>query len=766
MKKFVCMVLSVSLLTSLFLSPAMVSAEPTYNYAEALQKSIYFYETLQAGPLPEWNRVEWRGDATMNDYIKGGLYDAGDHVKFNLPMAYTASMLGWALYEYGEGIEKAGQKQHMENNLKFILDYLVECDLGDKVVYQVGDGQSDHNWWGPVEVLEKEVEAGNMKRPYHTITKATCVTAQMSAALAIGAKLFKNDTYLKHAKSLFELSDKTRSDEDYNNGPANNFYKSWSGFYDELMWSAAWLNIATGDAAYLQKAGEYVKNLNKQNQTDKIEYKDAHSWDDVHYGAMVLLAKLTDKKEYHDFVQMHLDFWTTGYNGEKITYTPGGLAWVREWGPLRYSMNTSFVASVYADFVKDAALKTKYMNFVTSQINYALGSNPDKRSYVVGFGVNPPEHPHHRTSHGSWADSQKVPEKHRHILYGALVGGPGKNDDYKDDIGNYITNEVACDYNAGFVGVLSKMVSLHGGTALTNFPEAEARDDEFFVEAKLNSTGTEYTEIKALVNNRSAWPARTIKNLSFRYYFDASEVLAAGASMNDIKVSTNYVEFPVKSSVKQHKGNIYYVSIAFDDGTSIYPGGQSEFAGEIQFRIAAPSGTKYWDASNDFSAKGLTNGTEAAKTKYIPVYDGETRIFGYDPDNEKDPNPTPTKKPDNTPTPTKKPETSATPTTTSVQNTATPKATGTPTPTNPASTPTPTKPGDTATPTQTPGGSPDKGDIDGDGNYTSLDVVLVKRHILEINNLTGNGVKAADMNGDGKVDSTDYALLKRKVIGK
>ena len=26
------------------------------NYAEALQKSLYFYECQQAGPLPEWNR--------------------------------------------------------------------------------------------------------------------------------------------------------------------------------------------------------------------------------------------------------------------------------------------------------------------------------------------------------------------------------------------------------------------------------------------------------------------------------------------------------------------------------------------------------------------------------------------------------------------------------------------------------------------------------------------------------------------------------------
>ena len=59
-----------------------VSAEPYINYAEALQKSLYFYECQQAGPLPDWNRVEWRADSTLNDFITGGWYDAGDHGKY------------------------------------------------------------------------------------------------------------------------------------------------------------------------------------------------------------------------------------------------------------------------------------------------------------------------------------------------------------------------------------------------------------------------------------------------------------------------------------------------------------------------------------------------------------------------------------------------------------------------------------------------------------------------------------------------------------
>ena len=80
------------------LAPAQVSAQ-TFNYAEALQKSLFFYEAQRSGPLPASNRVNWRGDSGLTDgadvgrNLTGGWYDAGDHVKFGLPMASSATML-------------------------------------------------------------------------------------------------------------------------------------------------------------------------------------------------------------------------------------------------------------------------------------------------------------------------------------------------------------------------------------------------------------------------------------------------------------------------------------------------------------------------------------------------------------------------------------------------------------------------------------------------------------------------------------------------
>ena len=43
------------------------------------------------------------------------------------------------------------------------------------------------------------------------------------------------------------------------------------------------------------------------------------------------------------------------------------------------------------------------------------------------------------------------------VLYGALVGGPDANDNYVDDRNDYVANEVACDYNAGFQSAIAAM---------------------------------------------------------------------------------------------------------------------------------------------------------------------------------------------------------------------------------------------------------------------------------------------------------------------
>lgn len=620
------------------------AAPGDYNYGEAIQKSLWFYEAQRSGELPEDNRVNWRGDSGLNDGsdvgvdLTGGWYDAGDHVKFGFPMAFTATQLAWSVYEYQDAFEQTGQLDEALDNIKWATDYFLKAHTAPNELYgQVGSGSVDHSWWGPAEVMQ-------MERPSYKID-ASCpgsdLAGETAAAMASASILFESEnpsysqTLIEHAEQLFNFADTYRGAYSDCITDATDFYNSWSGYQDELTWAALWLHMATGDESYLTYAENSTDDWGTEGQTSHWGYKWSHAWDDKHYGAQVLLYRLTGDQKYKESIERNLEFWTDGVDetGEQVTYSPGGLAWLDSWGALRYSANASFIAFVYSDIIADTdpTLAQKYQDFAVSQAAYIMGDNPRNSSYIVGHGNNPPMDPHHRTAHGSWTDNIQEPEDSRHILYGALVGGPDSSDSYTDDRGDYVMNEVATDYNAGWTGVAAKMQLLYGGAPDPNFPQPETPDmDEFFVQAGINSSGSTYTEIKAELNNRSGWPARVGDELSFKYFVDLSEVYEAGYTVDDIVGDTNYNEGATLSwpNVWDASNHIYYAELDFT-GTKIYPGGQSEYEKETQFRLSAPTGTDFWDPSNDWSYQEVDDNVD--KTEYVPVYDAGERIFGQEP---------------------------------------------------------------------------------------------------------------------------------------
>jgi len=612
-----------------------------FNYGEALQKSLFFYEAQRSGDLPANNRVNWRGDSGMQDGgtidLTGGWYDAGDHVKFGLPMAASATMLAWGLVDYRSAYTSTGQLDTALDQLKWATDYFIKAHPSANELYgQVGNGGLDHGWWGAAEVMQ-------MSRPAYKITTScpgSDLAGETAAAMAAASIAFRptNATYantlLSHARQLYTFADTYRGKYSDCITDAGGYYNSWSGYNDELVWGAIWLYRATNETAYLDKAQSYYANLSNQQQTSIKSYKWTHAWDDKSYGSYALLAKLTGATQYHNDTQRWLNWWTVGgtalgADGTRVNYSPGGQAVLDQWGSLRYAANTAFIAFVYSDSITDATLKTRYHDFAVRQINYALGQNPQNRSYVVGFGVNPPKNPHHRTAHGSWTDQLSFPVDSRHVLYGALVGGPSSANDgasYADDRSNYTNNEVATDYNAGFTGALARMAQEYGGAPLANFPVAESVvGNEMFVEAAINATGSNFTEIKALVNNQSGWPARMGDKLSFRYYF----TLESGVTPSQITITANYNQCTAPTGPTLHAGSVYYVTVNCT-GTKIYPGGQQHFKKEVQFRIAS-SGA--WDPSNDWSITGVntTPGGTPALVQRIPLYDNGVRVYGNEP---------------------------------------------------------------------------------------------------------------------------------------
>lgn len=270
-------------------SAQAVANTPVFGYAEALQKSILFYEAQQSGKLPAWNRVDWRGDSRLTDGsdvgkdLTGGWYDAGDHVKFGFPMAWTATELAWGVLQFGDGYKAAGQYDAMLRNLRFVNDYFIKAHTAPNELYvQVGNGGIDHGWWGPVEVYPRAAPAYKIN--------ATCggsdVAAETAAAMAAASIVFKasdavySATLLTHARQLYNFADTVRAKYSDCVPDAAQFYRSWSGYIDELAWGAAWLHRATGEAAYLAKAESFVNTgpggFGTEGQSSFLPYKWTH----------------------------------------------------------------------------------------------------------------------------------------------------------------------------------------------------------------------------------------------------------------------------------------------------------------------------------------------------------------------------------------------------------------------------------------------------------------------------------------------------------
>ncbi len=391
--------------------------------------------------------------------------------------------------------------------------------------------------------------------------------------------------------------------------------------------------MKTEDSEYLSKAEEAASNFNIQKDETKVEYKWGHNWDDMHYVAQILLARATGNQNYIASIERNLDYWLPDGG---IAYTPGGLAWLDSWGSCRYSANVAFLASIWAkDPLCTSEKRDSYISFAENQINYILGDNPDSRSYIIGYGNNSPEYPHHRTAHGTWTCKIEEPTETRHVLYGALVGGPDQSGAWTDSRTDYISNEVACDYNSGLVGILAHMVGENDGTTLDDFPQnyfrpKNERLDDLPALTLLGYQPPGMTSITVRLQNRAGWPARFTNDLAYRYYIDISEAITNGYSIDDITASISETEETATlSGPFLWENDIYYYEIKIL-GLNLYPGMQTGSSYSTSFKVGMTNGDDLaWDPSNDWSYQGLSGTEEAAEN--IPVYDNGIINSGQEP---------------------------------------------------------------------------------------------------------------------------------------
>ncbi|MDI9488973.1 MAG: glycoside hydrolase family 9 protein, partial [Bacillota bacterium] len=526
MKRVMAFILSAIIMVGVIPQPVMAADNQDFNYVDAFAKSILFYEANWCGPDAGNNRIKWRGPCHIEDGkdvgldLTGGFHDCGDHVKFGLPQCASASTLAWAYYEFEDTFIEKGQDVYMLNILKHFCDYFMKCFPNKTTFYyQVGDGDVDHQYWGPPELQTYD-------RPtYYVATPSnpgSDVAGDAAAALAIMSIIYKDRDSEYAAKCLTYAKDLYNFGMTYRGNSKGQSYYLPSDYRDELMWGSIWLYVATGDKTYMDNVDKLMaeKNIGGDNM-----FNDhwTHCWDYVLTGVFVKLATLSDNPKYRRIAEDHMDYWQN-----RIRTTPGGLKYLDSWGVCKYPAAESFVQLVY---YKETGEK-KYLDFAKSQIDYILGKNPNNMSYVVGFGDKYPKYPHHRAANGMLegppADEKKDAGM-RHILYGALVGGADINDKYIDDINEYVYTETGLDYNAGLVGALAGMSKYFGqGQVPEEVPGIEWEPTKYYTEAKLYKTSNEGVVIDLNLYNIATSPPQYEDDLTVKFFLDLSEYASVG----------------------------------------------------------------------------------------------------------------------------------------------------------------------------------------------------------------------------------------------
>ncbi|KAI9092323.1 hypothetical protein K1719_027823 [Acacia pycnantha] len=467
--------------------PLPAHAFTSQQYHDALKKSILFFEGQRSGKLPSNQHLTWRGDSALSDgssyhvNLVGGYYDAGDNVKFGLPMAFTTTLLAWSVIEFGSSMQD--QLQNARAAVKWSSDYLLKAATStpETLYVQVGEPNMDHRCWERPEDMDtpRNVYKVTPQNP------GSDVAAETAAALAASSLVFKesdpsySSKLLQAAIKVFNFADRYRgSYSDSLNSVVCPFYCSYSGYHDELLWGASWIYKASGNSEYMN----YIQSNGNVLGADDDTF--SFSWDDKRAGTKILLSQefLEKNTQELELYKAHADNYICslipGSPGFQAQYTPGGLLYKGSESNLQYVTSTSLLLLTYAKYLSSSSIGVRcggstvtaqtLVGLARKQVDYILGDNPEKMSYMVGFGDSYPKNIHHRGS--SVPSIRDHPQRiscndgfqyfhssspNPNLLVGAVVGGPDSSDRFSDDRNNYQESEPATYINAPMVGALA-----------------------------------------------------------------------------------------------------------------------------------------------------------------------------------------------------------------------------------------------------------------------------------------------------------------------
>jgi hypothetical protein len=460
------------------------------QYKRAAWMTTRFYGGQRSGIGPNWlimqhenpaYRTSFTKDADGSRDLEGAWFDCGDHVTFGQTFFFSAYVLAKAYEAFPTGFhdlytgldysdyvknkdwditggEPNGIPDLLEE-IKYATDWIIKAvPDANTFYYEKGNGQYDHKTWVTAgKMSTQKVEDGGEPRPIaknpddgHMASFAAAVLSLMSRLYAKYDPVYA-DVCAKHAEFAYNYAKPRKSQAV--GAKTGGFYGAPKAPVLAFVIAAAEMFKTTANEKYLSDINADKNNIQTHNYG--FDYSNFH--DLAPYAIATCVPSLRDTM-LQIMKKTFIDYYINSVNGEKVcTKGNGG------WGALRYPANHALIAALYSRAMKI----TSYDQFIYDQVDYIMGSNNAKQSFITGFCAGCSKEPkliHHRNfflRDDNPKDEEKakmeVPERNR--FFGYLVGGKWVSTEYTESVTNYATTEGGIDYNAGLVGALGYIVS-------------------------------------------------------------------------------------------------------------------------------------------------------------------------------------------------------------------------------------------------------------------------------------------------------------------
>lgn len=456
------------------------------QYANLLGNALWFYDAQRSGALPADNRVSWRNSSCENDGslngtdLSGGWYDAGDYVKATYPLCWTMTSIAWSALSFGSAYGRSSQDAYLDSTLRWGLDWLSKTHSDNNTLWVfVGNPTVDNQYWGGDQNIPDP-------RPSYSVTRqnpGTDAFASCAAAFAAAAHLYsegtanlptningddlggvpsiRNRTYsealMRHAEGLWDLAINSSPKQVYSVASpiAGESYPS-SDYQSDLAFAGLWMTLAKRDPSYANQGLAFYP----QGNNAFAGVNAALNWDRKTPALPVLATQIAQLNSslglslsrFQTDAELYFDNLLNN-KMQDVSQTKGGLYWWKgdsDGASLNPALNAAFIADLYSGFATTSTKTTAYRSLADSQVDYFLGDNNYNGPYIVGQHPNSPQNPHSAMASGG-SDITNInnsPPKELHVLYGAVVGGPDKQDRFFDIRDDYPQTEIALDYNA------------------------------------------------------------------------------------------------------------------------------------------------------------------------------------------------------------------------------------------------------------------------------------------------------------------------------